>query len=110
VDRRQLAFRVGEQVIEAVPHRRDHMRATVPKGAVLTITFPVARHTKVEDVLDVDYTTQWAGDTVVGIEPAGTQAPLYRGGERTAGVLAISSKSAGARTTSSNSNRKVAQR
>lgn len=50
----------------------------VAKGRTASIRFPVRATTTVEHVLDVDYSVDWLGDTVMRLSPGGTRAPLYR--------------------------------
>lgn len=50
-------------------------------GQLVTIEFPVAETTTTETKGGGTFTVRWRGDTVIGIEPAGTHHPLYQGRE-----------------------------
>ncbi len=50
-------------------------------GQLVTITFPVRETTTTETRGGGEFTVRWRGDTVIGIEPAGTHHPLYAGRE-----------------------------
>lgn len=46
-------------------------------GDKLEITFDVPTFQKTESILDIEYTTTWKGNTVLGINPKGAFIPLY---------------------------------
>lgn len=46
-------------------------------GETITITFPLVRRVTTEKAVHLAYRTEWLGDDVVGIDPAGTYYPLY---------------------------------
>jgi hypothetical protein len=67
---------------------------SVPKGATVSVGFPVRERMLRETVLDVDYTTRWRGDTVMQISPEGERSPLYRRRHSPVGSVAMVEKSA----------------
>ncbi|MEK7271233.1 MAG: hypothetical protein AAB215_09875 [Planctomycetota bacterium] len=48
-----------------------------PRGAIVTVRFPVAKIRRKEAVEGTIYTTDWRGDTVVSIDPPGTVNPFF---------------------------------
>ncbi|MFY0610838.1 MAG: glycoside hydrolase family 127 protein [Hyphomicrobiaceae bacterium] len=52
--------------------------ANVSGGSTIVCRFPVRKFNTQEEVLGVQYTADWVGDTVVGISPAGSRVSLYR--------------------------------
>lgn len=95
-DRRALTVTVDGAEVPVTFSGQDHVRVDdVAAHAVVRLDFPVAAATRVEQVLDVDYTTTWAGDTVVAIEPAGSHYPLYTGRDLAPGAVPMTTRSAG---------------
>ena len=47
-------------------------------GDVLTVSVPLKKRTTKETVAGVEYTLEWKGNTIVGMSPKGTLAPLYQ--------------------------------
>jgi hypothetical protein len=96
VDRRSLTVHVDGSETVLNFSGSHHVRvADVPAGGVVRITFSVASATRVERVLGVDYTTTWAGDTVIEITPGGKHYPLYTGRELLPGAVPMTTRTAG---------------
>jgi len=85
VDRRLLAARSGGEDL-ALDGSEPHFVRTRPvaAGQAVEFRFPVREATTRETVLDVEYSVDWLGDTVLGLSPGGQRAPLYRRGRRDA--------------------------
>ena len=54
-------------------------KPSLEPAQLVTVTFPVRELTTTESKGGGTFTVYWRGDTVVGIEPAGTHHPLYQG-------------------------------
>ena len=52
----------------------------VPAGCTATVLYPLRERTLTERLGGELYTTQWKGDTVVGIDPGGRFIPVFGGG------------------------------
>jgi DUF1680 family protein len=57
----------------------EYGRSWLKVGQVVTVTFPVREVTTSEIKGGGTFAVTWRGNTVVGIEPAGTHHPLYQG-------------------------------
>ncbi len=49
----------------------------IKDGQQIRVEFPVNRRSTTERAVDDEYQVEWAGDTVIGIEPKGQYYPLY---------------------------------
>jgi hypothetical protein len=101
-DRRFVSASIAGSAVSFSAVGTQHIRiAAVAANQAVEVTFPVAESTRTETVLDVVYTTQWCGDTVVDVQPAGSYLPLYRNRQPRSETPAVV-KTFGAKATASN--------
>jgi hypothetical protein len=62
----------------------------MPAGTKVRIEFPNGLQQKTERIGEVEFHTEWRGNAVVKMEPAGEIYPLYQGRGREGGVTPLS--------------------
>ena len=93
-DRRQISVTVDGSPTDVIFSGHGYLRVRdVSSEQTVSVRFEVTDHRMTQTVLDVDYTTEWAGDTVRSIEPSGARFPLYASAERSARAVTTSVKS-----------------
>jgi len=81
IDGRAAEFSWKDDIIKL----GEHGRSWLHEGQVVTVTFPVRETTTTEEKGGGTFTVHWRGNTVVGIEPAGTHHALYQERKEPAG-------------------------
>lgn len=79
VDHRRISATAGGEPVSFVFAEPHYLRTPVLRaGHPVDFRFPVKETTRTDTVLDVTYTSEWRGDTVLDVSPPGVHAPLYQ--------------------------------